>query len=76
MESKVKLTVKQLTVIAPQRTLKSFNSLEELEENQLKYFAPLSPVDLLKNLKVLNFKSFGFNYENEFKKEKQIIKFE
>ena len=57
-------------------TVKSFDSFEEMERDQLKYYAALSPIDRLKILKKFTLKAFGFRLESEMNSTERKIKFE
>jgi hypothetical protein len=51
------------------------NSFEEMEEDQLKYFASLSSEELLKNHKKMSMAAFGLKKEPDIKKRDRRIKF-
>jgi CRISPR subtype II RNA-guided endonuclease Cas9/Csn1 len=58
------------------RTLKKFDSFEDMENDQLEYFASLTPQELLKNHKQLSMAAFGFKDDPETKKPDRKIKFD
>jgi CRISPR-associated endonuclease Csn1 len=58
------------------RKISSFETFEEMEGDQLKYFASLTPKQLLINLKNLNDKAFGFKESEHNSLIKRQIKFE
>lgn len=55
------------------KTIQQFSSFEERDNDRLKYFASLSPEQLLKNLKQLVLSSFGIKNEAELKDAPRII---
>lgn len=56
--------------------IRSFETFEDMENDQLSYFASLNPIQLLMNLKQLNDKAFGFNEKMQDKKAAKQIRFE
>lgn len=56
-------------------TLKSFNSFESMEQDQLSYYASLSPIERLRALKNLALKAFGFSQESDMNVSERKIKF-
>jgi len=54
-------------------TIRSFSSFEDMENDQLSYFASLSPVQLLQNLKQLVLRSFGIKDEAVLNNMPRII---
>lgn len=56
--------------------IRSFETFEDMENDQLSYFASLNPVQLLMNLRQLNDKAFGFNEKMQDKKAAKQIRFE
>jgi len=56
-------------------TLKIFNSFEEVENDQLTYFASLTPEELLNNLKKLTKSAFGISDEQSLNNPDRKIKF-
>ena len=56
--------------------IRSFETIEDMENDQLSYFASLNPIQLLMNLKQLNDKAFGFNEKMQDKKAAKKIRFE
>lgn len=56
--------------------IRSFETIEDMENDQLSYFASLNPIQLLMNLKQLNDKAFGFNEKMQDKKAAKQIRFE
>lgn len=57
-------------------TLKKFDTFEEMENNQLSYFASLTPEELLKNHKHLSMAAFGIKNEQNLNKPDRKIKFD
>lgn len=57
-------------------TLKSFDSFEEMENNQLAYYASLNQEELLLNLRQLSLAAFGFKNEGLLQKPDRKIKFD
>ncbi len=57
-------------------TLKSFNSFESMEQDQLEYYASLSPIERLRALKELALNAFGFSLESDLNASERKIKFE
>ena len=55
------------------KTILRFSSFEERDSDRLKYFASLSPEELLKNLKQMVLTSFGIKDETELKNAPRII---
>ena len=55
------------------KTIQRFSSFEERDNDRLKYFASLSPEELLKNLKKMALISFGIKDEAELKNAPRII---
>jgi hypothetical protein len=53
--------------------IQSFNSFEDMENEQLKYFASLTPTQLLINLKQLVIRSFGIKDESVFKNMPRVM---
>jgi hypothetical protein len=58
------------------KIVKKFDSFEEMENDQLAYFASLSPQDLLKNHKQLSMAAFGIKNENKLSAYDKKIKFD
>ncbi len=54
-------------------TIQQFSSFEERDNDRLKYYASLSPEELLKNLKQMVLASFGIKEEAELKNAPRII---
>lgn len=54
-------------------TLRSYTSFDDMENEQLKYFASLTPEQSLKNLKQLVLASFGIKDETALKGMPRII---
>lgn len=54
-------------------TIQQFSSFEERDNDRLKYYASLSPEELLKNLKQMVLASFGIKEEAELKDAPRII---
>lgn len=57
-------------------TVKKFDSFDAMENDQLEYFASLTPEELLKNLKKLSMSAFGFKEEGALNKPDREIKFD
>ncbi|MBX2984501.1 MAG: type II CRISPR RNA-guided endonuclease Cas9 [Bacteroidia bacterium] len=57
-------------------TLKSFNSFESMEQDQLAYYASLPPIERLRALKELALNAFGFSQESDMNVSERKIKFE
>ncbi|HQE11793.1 MAG TPA: HNH endonuclease domain-containing protein [Flavipsychrobacter sp.] len=57
-------------------SLKSFNSFDTMEQDQLSYYASLSPIERLQVLKELTLKAFGFRQESDMNVIERKIKFE
>ena len=55
--------------------VKFFSSFEEMENDQLKYFASLQPEELLKDHKALSLAAFGLKEDPGVDKLDRIIKF-
>ncbi|MBS1746746.1 MAG: hypothetical protein JST21_11305 [Bacteroidetes bacterium] len=55
--------------------LKSFESFDDMEDDQLKYFASLSHEELLLSLKRLNLAAYGFSEETTLKHVERKILF-
>lgn len=62
--------------ILKSRKIKSFSTFEEMENDQLTYYAGLPPEELLKNHKVLSMAAFGFKTESELTKPDRKVKFD
>lgn len=60
---------------AYKKTITFFNSFDEMENDQLKYFASLSPEELLQNHKKMSLASFGLKEETFSNKSERKIKF-
>jgi CRISPR-associated endonuclease Csn1 len=69
-------TLSEPETLYQKRTLKMFNSFDEMENEQLAYYASLSPEALLKNLKHLNLGVFGYKDETQFALPDRKIKFD
>jgi hypothetical protein len=52
-----------------------FTSFDEMETDQLKYFASLQPEELLKNHKALSLAAFGLKKDPGADKLNRVIKF-
>ncbi len=52
-----------------------FSSFEEMENDQLQYYASLSPEELLKNHKTLSMAAFGLRQDPGAENLQRIIKF-
>lgn len=57
-------------------TLKSFDSFESMEQDQLAHYASLSPIERLRALKELALNAFGFKQESDMNVTERKIKFE
>ncbi|MBX3240827.1 MAG: hypothetical protein KIT80_22950 [Chitinophagaceae bacterium] len=57
-------------------TVKKFESFDAMENDQLEYFASLTPEELLKNLKKLCMAAFGIKEEGALNKPDRKIKFD
>ncbi|HQV44120.1 MAG: hypothetical protein KBB58_06710 [Ferruginibacter sp.] len=57
-------------------TLKSFNSFEAMEDDQLAYYAAMPPIERLKALKELTLNAFGFKHESEMNAPDRKLKFD
>lgn len=66
--------VSEPAAIYKNMTLKKFESFEEMELDQLKHFATLSPEELLKNHKLLSMAAFGIKDEASLKSNNRKIK--
>ena len=55
------------------KSIRSFSSFDDMENEQLKYFASLSPQQRLQNLKQLVLRSFGIKDESELRNMPRII---
>ncbi len=55
------------------KTIQQFSSFEERDNDRLKYYASLSPEELLKNLKQMVLASFGIKDETQLKNAPRII---
>jgi len=73
-----KSLVSELEVIYETRKwgLKKFDSFDDMENEQLRYFASLSPTELFRNLKKLTLAAFGIADESKLKHPKRIVKYE
>ncbi|HWC53265.1 MAG TPA: HNH endonuclease domain-containing protein, partial [Chitinophagaceae bacterium] len=58
------------------RALKKFESFEDMENDQLAFFATLTPEELLRNHKRLSLAAFGFKNEGLLQKPDRTIKFD
>ncbi|MGB2995734.1 MAG: hypothetical protein WBB53_06695, partial [Ferruginibacter sp.] len=56
--------------------LKSFNSFEAMEQDQLAYYAAMPPIERLKALKELTLNAFGFKHESEMNAPDRKLKFD
>lgn len=54
-------------------TIQQFSSFKERDNDRLKYYASLSPEELLKNLKQMVLASFGIKDETQLKNAPRII---
>ncbi len=57
------------------KTITFFTSFDEMENDQLKYFASLSPEELLQNHKALSLAAFGLKKDPGAEKLIRKIKF-
>ncbi len=57
------------------KTITAFNSFDEMEEAQLKYFASLSPEELLRNNKKMSLAAYGLNSKSKATQPDRKIKF-
>jgi len=57
------------------RTIKKFDSFEAMEDEQLAYYASLSPEELLRNHKLLSMAAFGIKDEKSIDQPDRKIKF-
>ncbi|MDZ4792978.1 MAG: hypothetical protein SGI83_01745, partial [Bacteroidota bacterium] len=70
-----KNTVAEPAAIYGKNKIKFFNSFDEMENDQLNYFASLGPAQLLLNLKQLVLTSFGYQADIPVSKLPRIIYF-
>ena len=59
----------------PKKKIRFSNTFAEMEDDQLKYYASLTPEELLRNHKILSLAAFGLKKERGFNKLERIIKF-
>jgi CRISPR-associated endonuclease Csn1 len=59
-----------------QPTLKKFNSFDEMEQDQLTYYASLTPEELLRSLKRLSMAAYGIKNEEDLPIPDRKIKFD
>jgi len=57
------------------KTITFFTSFEEMENDQLKYFASLSPEELLRNNKKISMGAFGIKEDKDTNKIDRKIKY-
>lgn len=57
------------------KSITFFNSFEEMENDQLKYFASLSPEESLRNNKKMSMAAFGLKQNAGLEKPDRKIKF-
>ncbi|MBK9959583.1 MAG: type II CRISPR RNA-guided endonuclease Cas9 [Chitinophagaceae bacterium] len=57
-------------------TLKSFNSFEAMEQDQLANYSAMPPIERLKALKELTLNAFGFKHESEMNAPDRKLKFD
>ena len=69
-------TLSEPETLYQKRELIMFNSFDEMENEQLAYYATLSPEVLFKNLKHLNLGVFGYKDETHFAPPDRKIKFD
>lgn len=60
---------------AKPKSVTKFNSFEDMENDQLNYFASLEAEELLQNLKQMVLTTFGFREEPSFDSLPRIIQF-
>ncbi|MBS1571670.1 MAG: hypothetical protein KF825_14735 [Ferruginibacter sp.] len=72
----MKSIVSETEAIYQNRTLKTFSTFEEMENDQLAYYASLPPVKILQNLRELNLAVFGYKNEANFTMPDKKIKFD
>ena len=65
--------VSEPEAVYEKKTIQQFSSFEERDNDRLKYYASLSPEELLKNLKQMVLASFGIKEEAQLKNAPRII---
>lgn len=65
----------KLELHAKPKSVTKFDSFEEMENDQLSYFASLQPAELLQNLRQMLLATFGFREEPSFGSQPRIIQF-
>ena len=71
-----KTVVKEPRAIYKESTLKIFDSFEDMENDQIAYYATLSPETLFQNLKILSSAAFGIRDEASRPNPTRTIKFD
>jgi hypothetical protein len=67
--------IKKPEIMRQNKKVKFFSSFEEMENDQLEYFASLQPEELLKDHKALSLAAFGLKEDPGPDKLDRIIKF-